>query len=159
MAAKTTRHASYQRLFDSFELRGVTPQASIARALNRSDQVVGNWSKRGVSQDGALDAQRAIGVSATWILDGRGPQWITGGPAAEPLRLAGPRLAEVPALGYKPELGHVLQQLATHLRDAKPDQRFDAAPLLARLAESPENATRVIRALQALLTHSVVEAA
>lgn len=42
--------------------------AELARALNVSEQVVTNWSKRGVSVEGALAAQYAFGQDANFIL-------------------------------------------------------------------------------------------
>jgi plasmid maintenance system antidote protein VapI len=42
--------------------------AQLAKALNVSEQVVTNWSKRGISMDGALKAQLVFGVDANFLL-------------------------------------------------------------------------------------------
>jgi len=36
-------------------------------------QTINNWEQRGISKKGMLDAQRAIGCSATWLESGDGP--------------------------------------------------------------------------------------
>ncbi|PXW23384.1 S24 family peptidase [Paraburkholderia caballeronis] len=71
-----TMHESARRLFEA--ARKVRPEiegpADLARALNQSEQVINNWSRRktGVSKEGRLLAQKLLGVSATWIEDGTG---------------------------------------------------------------------------------------
>lgn len=62
------------------EIKGIKTQAELARALNTSSQVINNWEKRGVSREGMIAAQRAIGCSALWIEDGKGQMlasWTT----------------------------------------------------------------------------------
>lgn len=54
--------------------------ASIGRRLGVSAAVMTNWKDRGISLQGALDAQRVFGCSATWLLDGEGPQRVNGWP-------------------------------------------------------------------------------
>ncbi len=49
----------------------------LAGAMNCSPQVITNWSARGVSIDGAIQAERLSGKGAAWILDGDGPQQVT----------------------------------------------------------------------------------
>lgn len=44
--------------------------SQIATALGIGDQVVSNWSTRGVSKIGALAAEQAYGCSPNWILNG-----------------------------------------------------------------------------------------
>lgn len=59
-----------QILLDSLEMterRRFSP-SEIARALNVSEQVVHNWSKRGISMEGALAAQMAFHKDANYIL-------------------------------------------------------------------------------------------
>jgi phage repressor protein C with HTH and peptisase S24 domain len=46
--------------------------SDVARLLNVSPQTVTNWTRRGVSKEGMLLAQRLIGVNATWIESGEG---------------------------------------------------------------------------------------
>lgn len=48
----------------------------LAGAMNRSPQVITNWSARGVSIDGAIEAERLSGHGAAWILDGDGPRQL-----------------------------------------------------------------------------------
>lgn len=50
----------------------------LAAALNRSPQVITNWSARGVSIEGAIEAERLSGKGAAWILDGDGPRQVSG---------------------------------------------------------------------------------
>jgi len=158
MSADTIVEGSFGRLMQAASTRGVDMQAQLARKLNERDQVVGNWKVRGVSRDGALAAQRVLGISAVWVLYTEGPQFVST-PAPALLPAAPVARSSKPAESYAPELGDVLEHLAQHLRDAKPDTRYSAAPLLARLAENPADAPRVIRALEALMRHYAVEAA
>jgi len=51
---------------------------SLARLLNVAVQNVNNWGRRGVSKDAAIEAQRVLGISATWILDGVEPMFLAG---------------------------------------------------------------------------------
>ena len=77
-------HPSFQRLLDSAmeatahlgASRRVTSEADLRRHLAVSPQTANNWKKRGVSQEGALDAQRRFGMSATWIADGTGTKAV-----------------------------------------------------------------------------------
>ncbi len=75
MSEKDCIHPSYQRLMYAAErLRGVHGEAALTSALHSTDQQrVNNWQRRGVSKDGALDAERFIGCPATWVLDGKMP--------------------------------------------------------------------------------------
>lgn len=62
-------HETYERLMlAAKELRDVTMPAAVARLLNTSQQVLKNWEKRGLSEGGALVAQRIIGCDANWLL-------------------------------------------------------------------------------------------
>lgn len=66
-------HPSMKRLYESaLHKHGDRLQADVARRMNVSSQVVSNWEKRGISQEGAIDAERAYGVSAAWLIDGKG---------------------------------------------------------------------------------------
>lgn len=66
---------SYQRLVDASEkLHGIYGGMALTKALHYSDaQLVNNWQRRGVSRDGALDAERYLGIPATYIIDGTLP--------------------------------------------------------------------------------------
>lgn len=71
-------HASFVRLLQAAidataqpgSTRRIGDEADLRRALDISPQTANNWKNRGVSVDGAVDAQRRLGVSATWVLDG-----------------------------------------------------------------------------------------
>ncbi|ULJ60807.1 LexA family protein [Wielerella bovis] len=56
--------------------REINSQASLARALNTSSQVIKNWESRGISHQGALKAQQMLGISATWIETGVGEMFF-----------------------------------------------------------------------------------
>jgi len=72
---RSSLHPSYVRLIEAAQiLRGVRGEAALTIALRSTDQQkVNNWQRRGVSRDGALDAERYIGCPATWIIDGKLP--------------------------------------------------------------------------------------
>lgn len=71
-------HASFTRLLDGAmaataglgRARQVRDEGDLRRALDISPQTANNWKTRGVSAEGALDAERAFQISATWVLDG-----------------------------------------------------------------------------------------
>lgn len=67
-------HAQMERLYlAAKELRGLETLTDVARALNQSQQTIKNWESRGMSKAGMLNAQLAIGCSATWLETGEGP--------------------------------------------------------------------------------------
>jgi hypothetical protein len=71
------QHDSIKLLLDSLERetkKRLSP-SELARALNVSEQVITNWSKRGISLEGALAAQFAFQRDANFIL-GRLPNPI-----------------------------------------------------------------------------------
>jgi hypothetical protein len=87
-------HESAQRLTDA--LSAFDPSAEVnptyvARVLNESPQTVTNWRNRGVSEAGAINAQRLFGVSCTWILDGLEPMLVS---QSQPARLTPEIIAE-----------------------------------------------------------------
>lgn len=61
--------------------RQINDFASLGACLEVSSAVMTNWKARGISQDGALRAQRVLGCNAIWLLDGAGPQSIGAGSA------------------------------------------------------------------------------
>lgn len=61
--------------------------AALAKALGGGPATVTNWGPRGVSKGGATDAQRILGISSTWILDGEGPM-LVGEPSPHVSRIA-----------------------------------------------------------------------
>lgn len=67
----TELHATTERLYQAArELRGVSGQSAVARVLEVTPQVMKNWEKRGLSEGGALAAQKHIGCNANWLLEG-----------------------------------------------------------------------------------------
>jgi len=73
-------HPSYARLLEAarkatahLQLRKrVTDDRSLRAALQITSQTAYNWKQRGVSQEGALQAERCFGISATSLLEGHG---------------------------------------------------------------------------------------
>lgn len=66
-------HETAARLYlAAKELRDVEGQSAVARLLNESPQTLRNWEIRGVSSQGAVKAQLAIGCDAAWLLGGVG---------------------------------------------------------------------------------------
>jgi hypothetical protein len=64
-------HSTTERLYTAArELRDVIGQSAVARLLDISPQVMKNWEARGVSEGGALKAQKHIGCDANWVLYG-----------------------------------------------------------------------------------------
>ena len=64
-------HPTTERLYTAArELRDVTGQSAVARLLDISPQVIKNWEARGVSEGGALKAQKHVGCDANWVLYG-----------------------------------------------------------------------------------------
>lgn len=57
---------------------GDESQADIARRMNKSSQQIYNWEVRGVSQEGAIEAERVYGVSPRWLIDGVGNMFTDG---------------------------------------------------------------------------------
>ena len=65
-------HPSTARLYASFGIHPAEKGAPsrLAAAMNRSAQVITNWNSRGVSIEGAVEAERQTGSPAAWILNG-----------------------------------------------------------------------------------------
>lgn len=77
-------HKTAERLYAAAaELKRVKGQSQVARLLNESPQTIKNWETRGVSQPGAIKAQAALGVNATWLLEGRGSMTSDGAGSGE----------------------------------------------------------------------------
>lgn len=84
-------HQSAARLYQAARaLKKTEGQSALAKLLNESAQTVNNWETRGVSKQGALKAQAAIGCSPNWILSGQGPMEVSP-PATSALLAAEPR--------------------------------------------------------------------
>lgn len=66
-----------QRLYAATqELFQVNTQTGIAHLLNTSPQVVKNWEKRGISNQGILYIQEKLNVSSNWVKTGKGEMLI-----------------------------------------------------------------------------------
>lgn len=66
-----------QRLYAATqELFQVNTQTGIAHLLNTSPQVIKNWEKRGISNQGILDIQEKLNVSSNWVKTGKGEMLI-----------------------------------------------------------------------------------
>lgn len=57
---------------------GDDSQADVARRMNKSPQQINNWEGRGISQEGAIEAERVYGVSPRWLIDGVGNMFTDG---------------------------------------------------------------------------------
>lgn len=70
-------HPSYERLVRGLQnAKAISEKdwrpSDVRSALNVSAQTANNWVERGVSQDGAIEAQKRYGINLCWILDGVG---------------------------------------------------------------------------------------
>lgn len=52
----------------------ITEFSDLIRVMGVTSAVMTNWKSRGISKQGALDAERLWGCSASWVLDGSGPR-------------------------------------------------------------------------------------
>jgi len=68
------RHPTYERLYSVAVKHNISGPSALAMALHESEQVINNWSRRGVSNAGAIKAQERFGCSSVWILRGIGPE-------------------------------------------------------------------------------------
>ena len=62
-----------QRLFDFVKDQGVVGPSALATAMDETEQVITNWSARGISAAGAIAAEKNFGCAAVWILEGISP--------------------------------------------------------------------------------------
>jgi len=73
-------HPTMRRLYDAAIagrlIEGQHPQAELARKLNTSSQRLKNWENRGVAQQGAVEAQLMLGISASWVMRGEGDMFL-----------------------------------------------------------------------------------
>lgn len=66
-------HEQMKRLYQAAkELRDTEGQTDVAKLLNALPQTLNNWESRGISDQGLLKAQEAIGCDAIWLRDGTG---------------------------------------------------------------------------------------
>jgi len=68
----------YEAARSAGKLTGDSDQAELARLLNESPQTIHNWEVRGLSKQGALNAQAVFGVNATWLNSGSGEMFVSG---------------------------------------------------------------------------------
>jgi len=63
----------------------ISGPTELAAALSVSKQSVTNWRSRGVSKEGAIEAQRVLGINLDWVLQGQLPMFIAAAeaPAAQ----------------------------------------------------------------------------
>ena len=71
-------HPSLGRLYElAQEHLGISGPTALAKALQETTQGVNNWSRgRGVSNKGAMKAQKLYEWSAAWIMEGTGPRLV-----------------------------------------------------------------------------------
>lgn len=65
-------HPTMTRLYTAATTRGFLRPSDVAAELNASQQRLKNWDSRGISCEGAIDAQARLGINAVWILTGDG---------------------------------------------------------------------------------------
>lgn len=80
---------SYDRLMLAASRNGLRSAAELnrymtIRGFSWSGSLIANWKARGVSKEGALDAEEAFGVSAIWILKGIGTESVIQNSVQEP---------------------------------------------------------------------------
>jgi len=69
-----------KRLYEAARIASngrIGTQAALARALNTSSQRIKNWEMRGISHVGANQAQAALGISSTYVLEGAEPKVLS----------------------------------------------------------------------------------
>lgn len=88
-------HESMKRLLDLARSltarepagRRIETFADLGARLGASSAVMTNWKARGISKDGALEAQRQWGINALWLLEDREPATLVGaGPLSAQVR-------------------------------------------------------------------------
>lgn len=66
-------HDQVQRLYEAARLlRNAETPSAVARLVGASPQTIKNWESRGISIQGMLDAEDAIGCRAAWLRTGAG---------------------------------------------------------------------------------------
>lgn len=94
-------HPSFARLKSAAAAAdsAISLPIDLARALGEKPQTITNWAARGVSKEGALNAQLELGVSATWVLYGRQPALVSQSQSArlDPVKMAEALVAVVKA--------------------------------------------------------------
>lgn len=148
-------HPSAVRLYEAASvLKKTHGQSAVARLLNASPQTVKHWEKRGVSKEGAILAQKIMGVLAYWLLYGQGPMTQ---PEAEatPANGLGISAQLPPAYQVRPVAisSEVLVERLADLLDSLPESaQATAQNALQALSVAPDSAkvrAALVRALSA----------
>jgi hypothetical protein len=64
-------HPSMARLYRAAKIaKDANGQAHLAKGMNESAQTINNWEARGISERGALKAQKIYHCDANWLIDG-----------------------------------------------------------------------------------------
>lgn len=64
-------HPSMARLYRAAKIaKDANGQALLAKAMNESNQTINNWEARGISERGALKAQKIYHCDANWLIEG-----------------------------------------------------------------------------------------
>lgn len=105
------------RLYEAARLaRGITGKSALARALSVAPQNIGVWEERGISRAGLLAAQRMLGCSPVWLVDGIEPQFVTD-PAASASEITTTLRVGVVCHSLPPAFQARLLEFATDLHD------------------------------------------
>ncbi len=84
-------HPTMARLYRAAAARGLARPSDVAAELNTSQQRLKNWDARGISADGAIEVQAAMGINAVWVMRGEGAPDLS----SHPMGLDAARLATV----------------------------------------------------------------
>jgi hypothetical protein len=78
MRKETPIHPSAERMYQALDtLAGTRGKSNVARLLNRSPQLIGQWEVRGISKQAAIELAERLGVRAEWIISGVGEMSAT----------------------------------------------------------------------------------
>lgn len=144
-------HDSFKRLLDF--ARTATAKSSepilepndLRARMQLSSQAFHNWTLRGVSVPGAIEAEGLFGCPAYWILHGTTPPGMSS--AEGVFKVA----EQPPAYRVAPSISDSLAALADRLRYEDALSRTGIAPLLAQLAMQPEEVHSITAMIEALL--------
>jgi len=129
---KTPIHPSMSALYQAAVVLEDAQPAQVARRLDITPQRLQNWESRGISKEGALDAQRIYGVDATALRDGT-LHWLSNDTATQPIDS---KVSQAPRFDID-IIGHAAWALG---------QAFAAKGLPFRLEENKECFLQVYKA-------------
>lgn len=75
--SESKNRQALERLLEAAAIQGMNGPAALAKRLGETEQTITNWGTRGVSKRGAVKAQTELGISASWIMTGDGPKFIS----------------------------------------------------------------------------------